>query len=156
MQTGKSTRVWESHQESLRGHYQKTASCSEACVWVGVCLMSACTDIIMCVSAQSHMHAYLRAYACESVCMRASSMVRGHVRSRRRVLLRWSVNLNEQIAPVCMYSPVNRVDSVTQRPCGYALYLPSKNGCVIGAFNCSLYFDFLFSLNWKLEGLLYL
>lgn len=33
----------------------------------------------------------------------------------------------EQIAPVCMYSTVNREGSVTQLRCGYVLlYLPSK------------------------------
>ncbi len=53
-----------------------------------MCLMSACTDIIMWVPVQSHMHAYLCVYVCESVCMLVSSMVRGHVRSRRHVLLR--------------------------------------------------------------------
>lgn len=121
---------------------------NRVCERMGVCLMSVCTDIIMCVPVQSHMHAYLCVYACESVCMCVSSMFRGHVRSRRRV------NLNEQITPVCMYSPVNRVDSVTQRPCGYVLlYLPSKTAVLL---DCSLHFDFLFSLNWKLEGLLYL
>lgn len=42
------------------------------------------------------------------------------------------VNLNEQIAPVCMYSSVNIVDTVTQRPRGYVLlYLPSKTAVLL-------------------------
>lgn len=58
---------------------------------------------------------------------------------------------------VCMYSPVNRVNSVTQRPCGYVLlYLPSKMAVLLALLILLLHFDFLFSLNWKLEGLLYM
>lgn len=154
MQTGKAHMSERTTWSSLCGSYQKTALCC-VCVREDGCVFDVSVYRYSNACACAVSHACI--LVCVSVCTCVSSMVRGHVRSRRRVLLRWSVNLNEQIAPVCMYSPVNRVDSVTQRPRGYVLlYLPSKNGCVIGSFNCSLHFDFLFSLNWKLEGLLYL
>lgn len=76
------------------------------------------------------MHACFGLYGSESVRVLVPPMVNGHVRSRRRVLLRWSVNLKNKLhLYVCMYmySPVNSVESVIQQQCGHVmLYLPSK------------------------------
>lgn len=64
----------------------------------------------------------------------------------------WKKNLNKQIAPVSMYSGVNRVDSVTQRPRGYVLlYLPSKTAVWSESFNCSLYLTFCFHSTGNLK-----
>lgn len=125
------------------------------CVRGWVCLMSACTDIIVCVCVCAVSHACV--IACTSVWVCAC---------RARPEAMWEVGdaccsaevwtLTSKLPLYVMYSPVNRVDTVTQRPCGFVLlYLPSKMA-VIGSWNCSWNFDFLFSLNWKLEGLLYL
>lgn len=68
------------------------------------------------------------------------------------------VNLKSKLhLYVCMYSAVNSVESVTRQQCGHVmLYLPSKTAVLSDLLTVLYIFDFLFSLNWKLEGLLYL
>lgn len=123
MQTGKSTLVRANHLERLCGQLpEDSVVLNHVCERTGVCSLSVCTDLVVCVC--------VCVCALSRVCMRASSMAGVHVRSRWRVLLRWSVNLNKHIAPVCMYSPVNRAGSVTRRPRAL-LYLPSKTAVVL-------------------------